>query len=153
MKPIYVGADHAGFALKEKIKKWLTKKKILFIDLGDKKLRPKDDYPDYAVKVARAVAKHKSQGILMCGSAQGICIAANKIKEIRAVAPYTLHEVKLSREHEDANIICLSGWFFTLMKAKKMIELFLNTPFSGEARHVRRINKIKKLEKKQKWPN
>lgn len=147
MKPIYLGADHAGFVLKEKIKKWFTKKKIPFVDLGDKRLNPKDDYPDYAAKVAKAVAKGKTLGILFCGSAQGICIAANKIKGIRAVAPFDPNEAVLSRKHEDANIICLSGWFFTLMKAKKMIELFLNTPFSGEARHVRRINKIKKLEK------
>lgn len=145
---IYLGADHAGFALKEKIKKWFTKKKIPFVDLGDKKLRPTDDYPDYAAKVAKAVAKDQTLGILLCGSAQGVCIAANKIKGIRAVAPYNPAEAVLSRKHEDANIICLSGWFFTLMKAKKMIGLFLNTPFSGEARHVRRINKIKRLEGK-----
>lgn len=149
MKPIYLGADHAGFALKEKIKKWFTKKKIPFVDLGDQKLRPTDDYPDYAAKVARVVAKDKTLGILLCGSAQGICIAANKIKGIRAVAPFDPNEAVLSRKHEDANIICLSGWFFTLMKAKKMIGLFLNTPFSGEARHVRRINKIKRLEGKR----
>ena len=146
MKPIYLGADHAGFALKEKIKKWLTKQKIPFVDLGDKKLRPADDYPDYAAKVARKVASGKSVGILFCGSAQGVCIAANKIKGIRAIVPFNPREAVLSRKHEDANIICLSGWFFTLMKAKKMIGLFLNTPFSAEARHVRRINKIKKLE-------
>lgn len=152
MKPIYLGADHAGFALKEKIKKWFTKHKILFVDLGDKKLRPTDDYPDYAAKVAKAVVKNKSLGILLCGSAQGVCIAANKIKCIRAVAPFDPNEAVLSRKHEDANIICLSGWFFTLMKAKKMIGLFLNTPFSGEARHVRRINKIKKLER-ERWLN
>lgn len=147
MKPIYLGADHAGFALKEKIKKWLTKKKLVVIDLGNKKLNPKDDYPDYAIKVAKAVAKDQTLGILLCGSAQGVCIAANKIKGIRAVAPYNPAEAVLSRKHEDANIICLSGWFFTLMKAKKMVDLFLNTPFSGEKRHVRRINKIKKLER------
>ncbi len=149
MNPISLGADHAGFALKEKIKKWLTKKKIPFIDLGDKKLRPKDDYPDYAAKVARTVAKNEGLGILICGSAQGICIAANKIKGIRAVAPYNPLEAVLSRKHENANIICLSGWFFTLMKAKKMIGLFLNTPFSGAKRHIRRLNKIKKLEGKR----
>ncbi len=146
MKPIYLGADHAGFALKEKIKKWLVKQKIPFQDLGDAKLRPSDDYPDYAAKVAKKVAKNGAFGILLCGSAQGVCIAANKIKGIRAVAPYDPKEAVLSRKHEDANIICLSGWFFTLMKAKKMIGLFLNTPFSGEFRHMRRINKIKKLE-------
>src|SRR3989338_3790444 len=123
MKTIYIGADHRGFELKEKIKKWFTKKKIPFKDLGDLKLKPADDYPDYAAKVAK------------------------KIKGIRAVAPFNPRESVMSRKDEDANIICLSGIFSTLMKAKKMIGLFLNTPFSGEARHVRRINKIKKLER------
>lgn len=148
MKPIYIGADHRGFELKEKIKKWLTRKKIPVVDLGDKKLRPADDYPLYAAKVAKAVIKDKSMGILICGSAQGVCIAANKIKGIRAVVPFNPKDVVMSRKDEDANIICLSGIFFTLMKAKKMIGLFLNTPFSGEARHVRRINEIKKLERR-----
>lgn len=149
MKPIYLGADHRGFELKEKIKKWFTKKKILFVDLGDTKLRPADDYPQYAAKVAKAVIKDKSIGILICGSAQGVCIAANKIKGIRAVVPFNPKDAVMSRKDEDANILCLSGIFFTLMNAKKMIRLFLNTPFSGEARHVRRINEIKKLEGKR----
>src|SRR3989338_3105434 len=149
MKTIYIGADHRGFELKEKIKKWFAKKKIPFKDLGDLKLKPTDDYPDYAAKVPKKVASGGSLGILICGSAQGVCIAANKIKGIRAVAPFNLRESAMSRKDEDANIICLSGIFSTLMKAKKMIGLFLNTPFSGEARHVRRINKIKKLEGKR----
>ena len=147
MKPIYIGADHRGFELKEKIKKWFTKKKISFVDLGDTKLRPADDYPLYAAKVANAVIKNKSVGILICGSAQGVCIAANKIKGIRAIVPFNPKDAVMGRRDEDANILCLSGIFFTLMNAKKMIGLFLNTPFSGEARHVRRINKIKKLER------
>ena len=146
-RPIYIGADHRGFELKEKIKKWFMKKKIHFKDLGDLKLKSTDDYPDYAAKVAKAVAKNKSLGILICGSAQGVCIAANKIKGIRAIVPFNPKDAVMGRRDEDANILCLSGIFFTLMNAKKMIGLFLNTPFSGEARHVRRINKIRKLER------
>ena len=147
---IYLGTDHAGFKLKEKIKRWLDAQNIAYEDLGNTIYDKKDDYPIYAERVAHAVAKGKSLGILVCGSAQGVSIAANKVPKIRAVVPFSVKEAKLSREHEDANIICLSGWFFTLMRAKKMLELFLNTPFSGEKRHVRRINKIKKLESKQK---
>jgi len=146
VEKIYIAADHAGFKLKDEIKKWLHKKGIEFIDMGSHVLDPADDYPDYAVPLARKVAAAKSLGILVCGSAQGVCIAANKVRGARAVIPFSLEEVKLSREHNDANIICLSGWFMGMHKAKKMIELFLNTPFSKEPRHVRRVNKIKKLE-------
>lgn len=147
MKPIYIGADHAGFALKERIKKWLRKKKIPFADVGNVKLDPKDDYPDFAISLARNVVAEKSLGILVCGSAQGMCITANKVKGARAAIPYSLREARLSREHNHANIVCLSGWFTHLHKAKRMIEIFLTTPFSKEPRHVRRVEKIKKLER------
>ncbi len=143
---IFLGADHAGFELKEKIKHWLEKHRIHFDDLGDSVLNPSDDYPDYAEKVARAVVAKNSLGILICGSAQGVCIAANKIKGVRAVVPFSLKEARLTREHEDANIICLSGWFMSYHYATKLLEIFLTTPFSGEARHLRRLNKIKRLE-------
>lgn len=147
MKKIYIGSDHNGFKLKEKLKKWLEKKKIPYVDLGNQVLDPKDDYPDYAAKVAKAVVKNKSLGILVCGSAQGVCLAANKIKGARAVIPYSLKEARLAKDNDNANIICLSGWFAHLNKAKKMIQIFLSTPFSKALRHVRRLKKIKKLEK------
>ncbi|HLC52340.1 MAG TPA: RpiB/LacA/LacB family sugar-phosphate isomerase [Candidatus Nanoarchaeia archaeon] len=143
---IYIGADHAGFKLKEKLKKWLEKKKIEYEDLGAKILDKNDDYPDYAEKVAKKVVKEKSLGILICGSAQGICIAANKIKGVRAVVPFSLKEAELSRQHEMANIICLSGWYFNPIKAQGLAWKFLRTPFSKDERHIRRINKIKALE-------
>lgn len=146
-KTIYIGSDHAGFELKEKIKVWLKKQNILFIDLGNKVYDPNDDYPDFAKKVAQAVVKTKSLGILLCGSGQGVCIAANKIKGVRAVTSFSLKEARLSREHNDANIICLSGWHTHFHKATKMIEKFLSTPFSKEERHVRRVNKVKRLER------
>lgn len=147
MKAIYIGSDHAGFHLKEKIRKWLEHKHVPYIDVGNKKLDPKDDYPDFAVALARKVVADKSLGILVCGSAQGMCIAANKIKGARAVIPYSLKETRLSKEHNNANIICLSGWFTHLHQAKRMIEVFLTTPFSQESRHVRRLGKIRRLER------
>lgn len=149
MNIVYIGSDHAGFELKEKIKKWLEKEKIKFQDMGNLKYDKSDDYPDYAAKVARAVAKSKgkSRGILFCGSAEGVCIAANKVKGARAVNPATIKLALLSREHNDANIICLSGWFGSLATSKKMIKVFLNTKFSSAARHKRRVLKIKKLER------
>ena len=147
MKAIYIGSDHAGFHLKEKIRKWLDHKNVPYIDVGNKRLDPKDDYPDFAIALARKVVADKSLGILVCGSAQGMCIAANKIKGARAVIPYSLKEARLSKEHNNANIICLSGWFMHMHKAKRMIEIFLTTPFSQESRHVRRLQKIRRLER------
>ena len=147
MKAIYIGSDHAGFHLKEKIRKWLEHKHVPYIDVGNKRLDPKDDYPDFAIALARKVVADKSLGILVCGSSHGMCIAANKIKGARAVIPYSLKEARLSKEHNNANIICLSGWFMHMHKAKRMIEVFLTTPFSQEPRHVRRLQKIRRLER------
>ncbi|MBT3813834.1 RpiB/LacA/LacB family sugar-phosphate isomerase [archaeon] len=146
-KKIYIGSDHAGFKLKRQIKDWLKIDNVHYQDLGNVVLDVTDDYPDYAEKVARKVVKEKTLGVLICGSAEGVCIAANKIKGVRAVTPFSLKSARLAREHNDANIICLSGWFENFYKTTKMLKVFLNTSFSGEKRHVRRINKIKKMEK------
>ena len=154
MKKIYLGSDHAGFQLKEKIKKWLDKKNIAYEDLGNFRYDKNDDYPDYAKKVAQKVVKDKTFGILVCGSAEGMCIAANKVSGIRAVAPYSEIITKLAREHNDANIMCLSGGgtlkpikSMSIQKTVKLIDTFLGTRFSKVKRHQRRLSKIKKLEK------
>ena len=144
---IYIGADHAGFKLKEKLKKWLLKKGLEMEDVGAAAFNPGDDYPDFAEKAARKVVRDKSLGILLCGSAQGMCIAANKIKGARAVVPFSVKEAQLSRRHNMANIICLSGWYFNHLKSKRLVWAFLTTPFSQEERHRRRIEKIKRLER------
>ncbi len=148
MQKIYLGADHAGFDLKEALKKWLDKKKILYQDLGNTVLDKNDDYPDFAEKVAEAVAKSKSNalGVLCCGSAQGMSIAANKVKGVRAVVPFSVKEAELSREHNDANVLCLSGWYFSPAKATGLVQKFLNTSFSNAVRHKRRLKKIERLE-------
>jgi len=141
---VYLGADHAGFALKEHLKKFLKRKGYQVVDMGAKKLVKTDDYPIYGAKVARKV-QTRGKGILVCGSAEGICIVANKFRKIRAVAVWTLQNAKLSRQHNDANILCLSGWQVPKKKAEQLALKWLETEFSGEKRHVRRIKEISKL--------
>ena len=141
MKKIFISSDHAGFKLKEIIKDYLKNKKVKFVDLG-----PKDDnrvdYPDYAHKVARRVKLSKNNvGILVCGSGTGMNIAANKHKNIRAAQCFNLKSTKLSRLHNDANIITLGSRLITKKNALKFISVFLNTKFDG-GRHLRRVKKI-----------
>lgn len=146
MNTIHIGADHAGYKLKEHLRDYLQKKGYYVHDCGAHKLDKKDDYPDYAAMVGKAVQKN-GLGILICGSAEGVCIAANKIRGIRAVAVWNITNAKLSRQHNDANILCLSGWQLTKKEAEKIALTWINTPFSGAARHKRRIAKIKRMEK------
>ena len=141
MKTIFISSDHAGFKLKEIIKNYLTIKKIKFMDLG-----PFDDsrvdYPDYAHKVARKVKVNKSNvGILVCGSGTGMNIVANKHKNVRAAQCFNLKSTKLSRLHNDANIITLGSRLITKKNALKFISVFLNTKFDG-GRHLKRVKKI-----------
>ncbi len=145
-KTVHIGADHAGFALKEHLKKFLRKKGYAVADKGAGVFVKTDDYPDYAAKVARAVQKN-GKGILICGSAEGVCIAANKFKNVRAVPVWTMQNAKLSREHNDANVLCLSGWQLPKKKAEQIALTWLKTPFSGEERHKRRIKKITQMER------
>lgn len=133
---IYVGADHAGFALKEKIKTAGS------IDLSPR-LVEGDDYPLAARKVAMAVAQDKdSLGILVCGTGHGMDIAANRLKGVRAIVARTEKDAKLSREHNHANIIVLGGWITKPALAKKIIATFLKTKPSKDARHVRRVKQL-----------
>lgn len=149
MKIIYLGADHAGFALKEKIKKWLKTKKILFEDCGNVKLDKNDDYPVFGQRVAKKVAKHKnSVGILVCGSGQGVCIVANKINGIRAALAEHIKDAYLARKDDDCNIICLQGRGTSADRAKKIVQAFLETEFSTKSRYQRRINEIRELERR-----
>ena len=141
MKTIFISSDHAGFKLKETIKNYLTNKKIKFMDLGpmnDNKV----DYPDYAHKVARKVKVNRNNiGILVCGSGTGMNIAANKHKNVRAAQCFNLKSTKLSRLHNDANIITLGSRLISKENALKFISVFLNTKFDG-GRHLKRVKKI-----------
>jgi ribose 5-phosphate isomerase B len=140
--PIIIGADHAGFALKEKIKLSLAAKQVTLRDLTPTFVDG-DDYPKVGFDVARAVSKNpKARGILVCGSGIGIAIAANRINGARAFDAHSVEEVKLAREHNDANVIVLSGWKMKNAEALKMIEAFLTTPFSKVVRHKRRVKEL-----------
>lgn len=144
---IYIGADHAGFKLKERLKLHL-KRKYKIIDLSNKKYNKNDDYPIFAARVAKKVAKDKNaKGILICGSGQGVCIAANKIKGIRAALAEHVQDAFLARKDDDCNVICLQGRFTTFDKTKKIANKFLATEFSEAKRYKRRVNEIKRLER------
>ena len=145
---IYLGSDHAGFSLKKKIKIFLDAKKIIYDDLGDFVKNEEDDYPDFVIPVARRVAREKDAcGIVIGGSGQGEALAANKIKGIRTAVYYggDLEIVRLSRQHNDVNILSLGARFLSEKEALKAISLWLKTPFSHSVRHIRRIKKLEKM--------
>lgn len=149
IRKVYLGADHAGFQLKEKLKKYFEKRGLCWEDLGTHSL-DSVDYPDYAFSVAKRVAKRKNaKGILVCGSGMGMAIAANKVKGIRAVAAYDKYSAKMSRRDNDANVLGLRARFFPFEKIKEIVSVWLETPFSKKDRHKRRINKIKLFEKNE----
>ena len=141
MRKIFISSDHAGFKLKEAIKVYLSKKKLTFQDLGPHS-DDRVDYPDYAHKVARSVKISKNNiGILVCGSGMGMNIAANRHKNIRAAQCFNLKSTKLSRLHNDANIITLGSRVLSKKNALNYVGVFLNTKFEG-GRHLKRIKKI-----------
>ena len=140
-KKVSLASDHAGFNLKERIKKFLIKKKIKVIDLGPKNYNSVD-YPDYAKKVARNVSSKKSNmGILVCGSGTGMAMSANKFKKIRAALCYNKASTRLSRQHNNANIMALGARLTKKSDVIKLVNVFLNTKFEG-GRHLRRVNKV-----------
>ena len=139
---IYIAGDHAGFKLKEKLKPWLEGKGHTVIDMGPFKLNPKDDYPDFVIPLAKKVSKdQKSRGIIMAGSGQGEVIATNRVKGARAALFYggNVKILKLSREHNNSNILSLGARFLKENEIKKAITVWLAAPFSNAARHKRRL--------------
>ena len=141
MRKILIASDHAGFKLKEFIKKYLSKKKIKIVDLGPSKL-VKVDYPDYAHKLSKKINLNKKlTGVLVCGSGLGMEMTANKYKNVRAALCYNQKTAKLSRLHNNANIITLGSRLTKKSVALKCINIFLNTKFKG-GRHAKRIKKI-----------
>ena len=138
---IYIASDHAGFKLKERLKK-----KIEMEDLSPYFLEG-DDYPDYVRELCNKVLKTNGRGILICGTGIGMSIAANKIHGIRAALCWNTKTAKHSRESNDTNVLVLSGWMTKGKEALEIVKVWLKTRFEGEERHVRRINKIKKIER------
>ena len=141
LKKIFISSDHAGYKLKELIKNYLDNKKISYNDLGPKNEK-KVDYPDYAHKVAKRVKRNKNYvGILVCGSGIGMNITANRHKNIRAALCNNIKSAKLSRMHNNANVIALGSRLTKKDVALKCVNVFLKTNFLG-GRHLRRIKKI-----------
>ncbi len=145
---IYIGADHGGFELKQHIRTWLAEWGIPYEDIGAHELDPADDYPQFAFTVAEHVAASPSEhrGVLACRSAGGVIVAANKIDGIRAVAVSDVKSAQHSREHNDANVVGLSGDWMTNDQAKETLKVWLTTPFSNDERHLRRIQQISAKE-------
>lgn len=143
---IVVGADHAGFELKDQLRDALRAAGHEVRDFGTGSAES-TDYPDYAGRVGRAVAGGEAErGVLVCASGVGMSIAANKIRGVRAALGVNEEEVKLTRQHNNANVLTLGARFTDPVTARKLVELFLETPFEG-GRHERRVGKIGELEK------
>ncbi|MEK7502309.1 MAG: RpiB/LacA/LacB family sugar-phosphate isomerase [Patescibacteria group bacterium] len=148
---VYLGADHRGFKLKEELKTWLLENDIAGEDLGADKLNPNDDYPIFAEKVARSVSADleknlKSRGIVMCGSGVGVDIVANKFHHVRSGLAISPKQIEEAREDDDINILSIPADFMSEKEAKKIVKIFLETPFSEEAKKIRRLGEIEKIE-------
>lgn len=145
---IYLASDHGGYKLKEQVKKFLQKQKLIFKDLGPAKFKDGDDYPDYGVKVAKQVAKNpvSNLGILICRSGQGMCIIANKFTGVRAALVWNEAEAIMSRNDDMTNVLCLPSDFISAKVALAIVKTWLSTPYSTDPRHMRRIKKISNIE-------
>jgi ribose 5-phosphate isomerase B len=145
---VAIGADHAGFELKEKIRRLLADQGIAVIDEGTHSV-DSVDYPDYARRVGESVARNDAQrGILVCGSGIGMAMAANKVHGVRAAHVTSEQEARLSREHNDANVLTLGARFLDDATAERIVETFLNSRFDG-GRHQRRVEKISAIEREE----
>lgn len=144
---IYLGADHRGFKLKGEVIEWLKEWRMDFTDLGAYEFNKKDDYPLYAEKVGVIVGENENaRGIIMCGSGVGVDVVSNKIDGVRASIGKSVGQVKAGRNDDDMNVLVLAADFTKKEEVKKMIKVFMQTKFSGKARHKRRLEEIRRIE-------
>jgi len=146
---IYLAADHRGFRLKEELKKMLERDIYDCRDLGAFEYDKDDDYPKISINLAKAVTKDKVKGILVCGSGTGASIAANKVCGARAGLCTSVRQAQASRNDDDINILCLSADWISFEDNENIVKTFINTLFSGEERHIRRIEQINDYESKK----
>ena len=145
---VAVGADHGGFDLKQQLVA-LLKDTCDIVDVGAGSFDPQDDYPDFVVPVARAVASGEVQrGIIICGSGVGACIAANKVPGVRAGTCHDTYSAHQGVEHDDMNILCLGARVIGIEVATELVTAFLEARFSGEERHRRRLDKVLDIERR-----
>ncbi len=145
---IYIGSDHRGFHLKEDLVKYLHSQNYDVADEGDKELDPNDDFPQFAAKVVSKVLSSDDsdpRGILLCGSGQGMCMAANRYKGIRAALGYSRKSARLSRNDDDSNVLCLPVDDASQSDTEKIVDTWLNTDFAGAVRFKRRIAEMDEL--------
>lgn len=147
MKKIGIAGDHGGYELKEFLKKELEKLGYETVDFGNLSFDKDDDYPDYVIPLAEAIARNQvKKGIAVCGSGVGACIAANRLKGVRACLICDTFSARQGVEDDDMNLICLGGRITGSHLAAEIIKAFLNAGFSGKERHLRRLGKISSLE-------
>ncbi len=145
---LYLASDHGGFGLKEELKKFLEAQKVVFEDLGPQVFDPNDDYPRFAKKVAEKVAQGAGHaGILMCRSGQGMCIAANKFKGVRAGVCWDAQVASAAKRDDDINILCLPSDYVLPQDAINIFKAWNEAKFSPEPRFSRRLDEISELEK------
>ena len=145
--PIFIGSDHGGFALKRALTAFLKRKGFSVADAGCFDENPVD-YPRIAQRVARQVGAGKARGILVCGTGIGMAMAANKVNGVRAALAYDEYTARMSRQHNDSNLLALGGRTTFVARAKKIVDVWLNTAFEG-GRHARRVRQIMASEKKR----
>ncbi len=143
---IYIGADHRGFELKEELKKFLAESGYEVVDLGNDHYDANDDYPDFAKLVAQKISNNpEDRGILICRSGAGVDIVANKFKGVRSALVTNVKQAELVRKDDDTNVLSLASELTNKEQAKKIVDVWLKTPFSGLEKDKRRINKISEL--------
>ncbi len=145
---IYIGADHNGFALKNHLYDFLLKGGYEVIDVGDTKLDPNDDFPQFASRVVSAMLAdddRDARGILICGSGQGMCMAANRFKGIYASLCWNMTEARSARNDDNSNVLCLSARSLDNHQAESIVNTFLSTPFAGASRFKRRLVELDQL--------
>ncbi len=143
---IYLGADHRGFQLKEKIKQWLTEWNYEYEDMGAFQLDPKDDYPVYTRKVAESMVEPDDKGIILCGSGVGVDDAANKFDGIRSGLAINKEQIRAARNDDDINVLALASDFTSEEDAREIVKVFLETEFGDEERFNRRLSQLGDIE-------
>lgn len=150
---IAIGSDHVGFELKQKVAEWLRGDDIEVLDVGADSFDPSDDYTDFARRVAEMVASGKADyGVIVCSTGQGSCMTANKVQGIRAALCQDLLCARLSKEHNNANVLCLGSSLVGPLLAREILQTWLSTSFTREERHQRRLDKMAQLETDESSP-
>lgn len=146
--PLFIASDHGGYQLKKRLARYIENELNLKIeDLGPYEYDEADDYPDFAIPLARKVAETNGRGILICKNGIGVCIAANKVKGVRAGIGYNLMAAETMVQHDNTNVLCLSAKLTSEEHGMQIVKKWLETEFANEERHVRRLGKIAELEK------